>query len=133
MRNLPVSAVHASINTFQTVKYPVGMADFRLTTVLTTLVLLHGFLDHVCWSCTFLGKWRPPILVNQILETGNILYGVVRETYPDEYYSSAYTVELEVYCILKGVTTPSVINITRGGNLLSNRIYFNVILTKCRI
>src|SRR6218665_3100528 len=109
------------------------MANFRLTTVVSTLVLLYGFLVCVCQSFSPPEGWRPPTLVDMILRAHNVLYGVVRGTYPDERHSTAYTVELEVYCILKGATTPSVINITRGGNLLSNRIYFNIILTKCRI
>lgn len=55
-------------------------------------------------------------MVDDILRAQNVLYGLVLGTYPDKNYDTAYTVELEVYCILKGPTTQSIIvNMTGGG------------------
>lgn len=112
------------------------MANFRLATVVSTLVLLHGFLVYVCQSCSPPRGWRPPTLVDKILRAHNVLYGVVRQTYPDEHHKTAYTVELEVYCILKGAKTPSVINITEGGRPNRSKFLFfysNLLFTNCKI
>jgi len=44
----------------------------------------------------------------------DLIFGNVRATFP-EHWGTAYTAEMEVYCILRGASTPSILNVTHAG------------------
>ena len=49
-----------------------------------------------------------------------VVLGEVLEHYKDPQDPAAYTAEMEVYCVYKGHHVPSLINITKAGELLES-------------
>ena len=49
-----------------------------------------------------------------------VVLGEVLEHYQDPQDPAAYTAEMEVYCVYKGHHVPSLINITKAGELLES-------------
>lgn len=68
--------------------------------------------------------WRPLSNVEKVHHATDVLFGSVRQTYPDRRFdyggssgTRAYTAEFDVFCVLKGRRTPPVLNITEAGAL----------------
>jgi len=83
-------------------------------------------------SCSYPPGWKPPTTIQSLRGADVVLYGKVKQTYPHEYYDTAYTARMEVYCILRGQRTKRFVNITHAGfvhgmcsvtELLKGRVY----------
>ena len=74
-------------------------------------------------ACSMPVGWRPLAVEEQMLNAQQVLYAIVRRTFPDDtgmqWRENLYTAEVEVFCIMKGQQTPRIVNITDVG-LLQN-------------
>ena len=64
--------------------------------------------------------WRPPTTVEMVLRAQSVIYGHVRQTFPDSAFdfghgTQVYTAEIDVFCTLKGRRLDRVVNVSRAG------------------
>jgi len=86
------------------------------TVILFSVLFAIYFGTHTN-SCSYPEGWKPPTIIQQINLSDQVLFGKVLDTYPHQYYDSAYTANMEVYCIVKGRRVPENVNITNAGYL----------------
>jgi len=83
-------------------------------------------------SCSMPVGWRPLSVEEKLLNAEQVLYAIVRRTFPDDsgltWRENLYTAEVEVFCIMKGRRTPSSVNITDVGLSVSNSIKLILLL-----
>jgi len=80
---------------------------------------------------------RPLAIEEEMLYAEQVMYAVVTKKFPGESVFDAayegqedlYTVTVNVYCILKGRRTPSIVNITDVGMLRSKKYCSTVLHT----
>jgi len=82
-----------------------------------SIVLLLVAINCVTFtdSCSMPKGWKPPTTIQSLRGADVILYGKIKETYPHYRGSTAYTANMEVYCVLRGPRTPKFVNITHAG------------------
>jgi len=90
--------------------------------LVATVVLLGAVKSPAVDACAMPAGWRPSTLVELVEGAQEVLYASVRHTYPDQtglhWRRNLYTAEVDVYCIMKGQRTPSILNITDVGTFL---------------
>jgi len=86
-------------------------------------VLIGVLKSPVVDSCSMPVGWRPPTTEELIEGASEVLFAVVRGTFPDTsgrpWSKNLYTAEVAVFCIMKGQQTPPVLNITDVGLYLA--------------
>jgi hypothetical protein len=94
---------------------------FMLFHVVAVILLGSGW-PPTTDACSMPVGWHPPTLVETDLHASDNLYGKVSRTFPDPKFSysmsgqsSAYTAEVEVYCVMKGRQSERLVNVTEAG------------------
>jgi len=92
------------------------MKTARFVGASAVLLLMAIYCVTFTDSCSFPRGWKPPTTIQRLGRAEVILYGKVKQTYPDRRISGFYTAEMEVYCILRGQRTSRFVNITNAGH-----------------
>lgn len=86
----------------------------RLALLCTVFAVVLSFgTSEICSTEDYDG---PISAIQMVLRSQLVLYGRIVKTFVDETYGTGvYTAEMHVYCVIKGLATAKIINITRAG------------------